>query len=80
MSTTDKVVITVALLIIVILGVNSALGFSLWKFGAKVVEKGAKLAIPVAAEEVARHMANGVLSTLSENGLLPPNTTAVSLL
>lgn len=80
----ETVAVIITVIIIVILGFNTVLGASLFgsigSIAGKAFTKAAYYVAPIAAEEIARNLANKVLQPLSRAGLLPPNTTAVSLL
>ena len=73
----DLIPIVVTIAILLIISAKAILGASLFVGAIKAV---AKDLIPVAAAEIARQGANAVFRPLSNYCLMPPNTTAISLL
>ena len=80
MSKTETQAIIITIIILVILGINTVLGASIWSTAGKAAKKAVWWATPVVAEEIARFLADKILVPLSHVGLLPKNTTAAHLL
>ena len=72
----DILMLAITILIFIGLGLKAAFGAPVV---AKIIGKVVKAATPLLAAKIAEELANLILIPLSEAGLLPANTTALSL-
>lgn len=72
----DIIPIVITIFIIIGLGVKAVFGAPIV---GTIIRATAKAVLPVLATKIAQEAANLILVPLSQRGLLPPNTTALSI-